>query len=85
MDRRVDHPVEGDLAPRQGQRGIFTRDLINTLRQRDLDEAASKLSAETGLAYRLSADGEHLSGVYACALKWPRASRISGRCSTSST
>ena len=40
------------------------RDLINTLRRRDLDEAASKLSAETGLAYRPSAEGEHVSGVY---------------------
>jgi hypothetical protein len=28
------------------------------------EEAASKLSAETGLAYRPSAEGEHVSGVY---------------------
>ena len=64
MDRRVDHLVEEGLARRQGQRIIFARDLINTLRRRDLDEAASKLSAETGLAYRPSAEGEHVSGVY---------------------
>ena len=64
MDRRVDHLVEEGLARRQGQRVIFARDLINTLRRRDLDEAASKLSAETGLAYRPSAEGEHVSGVY---------------------
>ena len=64
MDRRVDHLVEDGLARRQGQRIVFARDLINTLRRRDLDEAASKLSAETGLAHRPSAEGEHVSGVY---------------------
>jgi hypothetical protein len=36
----------------------------NTLRRRDLEEAASKVSAETGLAHRPSAEGEHVSGVY---------------------
>jgi hypothetical protein len=64
MDRRVDHLVEDGLARRQGQRIIFARDLINTLRRRDLEEAASTLSAETGLAHRPSAEGEHVSGVY---------------------
>jgi Protein of unknown function (DUF3363) len=64
MDRRVDHLIEEGLARRQDQRVIFARDLINTLRQRDIVEAATKLSAETGLAYRPSAEGEHVSGVY---------------------
>jgi len=35
MDRRIDHLVEQDLARRQGQRVIFARDLINTLRRRE--------------------------------------------------
>ena len=43
---------------------IFARDLLNTLRRRELDEAAAKLSAETGLAHRPSAEGEHVSGIY---------------------
>ena len=64
MDRRIDHLVEQDLARRQGQRVIFARDLLNTLRRRELDEAAAKLSADTGLAHRPSAEGEHVSGVY---------------------
>jgi Protein of unknown function (DUF3363) len=64
MDRRVDHLVEQGLARRQGQRVIFARDLIDTLRRRDLEEAASKLSAETGLAYRPFTEGGHFSGVY---------------------
>jgi type IV secretory pathway VirD2 relaxase len=64
MDRRVDHLVEEGLARRQGQRVIFTRDLLNTLRQRELDDAVARLSAETGLAHRPSAEGEHVSGIY---------------------
>ena len=64
MDRRIDHLVEQDLARRQGQRVILARDLLNTLRRRELDEATAKLSAETGLAHRPSAEGEHVSGVY---------------------
>ena len=64
MDRRVDHLVEEGLARRQGQRVIFTRDLLNTLRQRELDDAVARLSAETGLAHRPSAEGEHVFGIY---------------------
>ena len=64
MDRRIDHLIERDLARRQGQRVIFARDLINTLRRRELDQAASKLSADTGLAHTPSAEGERVSGVY---------------------
>ncbi len=64
MDRRVDYLVQDGLARRQGQRVIFARDLLTTLRRRELDEAASRLSAETGLAHRPSAEGEPVAGVY---------------------
>ena len=42
MGRRADHLVEEGLARRQGQRVIFTRDLLNTLRQRELDDAVAR-------------------------------------------
>jgi type IV secretory pathway VirD2 relaxase len=64
MDRRVEHLAGEGLARRQGQRIIFARDLLNTLRKRDLSAAATRLSAETGLAYRASVEGEHVAGVY---------------------
>jgi type IV secretory pathway VirD2 relaxase len=64
MDRRIDHLAQHGMAERQGQRVVFARDLINTLRRQELDGAASKLSAETGLAHRPSAEGEHVSGIY---------------------
>ena len=64
MDRQIDHLAEQDLARRQGERVIFARNLLTTLRRRELDEAAARLSAETRLANRPSAEGEHVSGVY---------------------
>ncbi len=64
MDRRIDHLAQQGMAERQGQRVVFARDLINTLRRQELDGAASKLSAETGLAHRPSAEGEHVAGIY---------------------
>lgn len=60
MDRRVDYLIEEGLAHRQGQRVIFARDLLNTLRRRDLDDAVAKLSTETGLAHHPSAGGHTL-------------------------
>jgi hypothetical protein len=38
--------------------------MLDTLRGRELTEVASKLAAETGLAHRPSAEGEHVSGIY---------------------
>src|SRR5579884_3430441 len=64
MEARIDHLAEGGLARRQGQRVVFARDLLATLRRRELEDAAAKLSAETGLAYQPAAEGEHVSGVY---------------------
>jgi type IV secretory pathway VirD2 relaxase len=64
MDARVDHLAVEGLAHRQGSRLIFARDLLATLRRRELDGAAAKLSAETGLAYQPAAEGEHVSGLY---------------------
>ena len=64
MDRRIDHLTQHGVAERQGQRVAFARDLINTLRRQELDGATFKLSAETGLVHRPSAEGEHVSGIY---------------------
>lgn len=64
MERRIEHLAGEGFARRQGQRVIFAGDLINTLRRRELESATSKLSAETSLPHRSSAEGEHVSGVY---------------------
>ena len=64
MDRRVGYLAGQGLARRQGRRIIFARNLLDTLRWRELSEAGGKLSAETGLTYRASSAGEPIAGVY---------------------
>jgi type IV secretory pathway VirD2 relaxase len=64
MDARVDHLAAEGLAHRQGQRVVFARDLLATLRRRELDDTTSNLSTETGLAHQPSTEGEHVAGVY---------------------
>ena len=64
MEARVDYLATEGLAHRQGQRVIFARDLLTTLRRRELDGAAAKLSAETGLEYQPTTEGERVSGIY---------------------
>ena len=64
MEARIDHLAAEGLARWQGQRVVFVRDLLSTLQRRELEDAAAKLSAETGLAYQPGAEGEHVSGVY---------------------
>jgi hypothetical protein len=64
MERRVEHLAGEGLARRQGQRVIFARDLLDTLRRRELGAAAWKITAETGLTHRPSATGESIAGIY---------------------
>jgi type IV secretory pathway VirD2 relaxase len=64
MANRAEHLAEEGLARRLGQRIILRRDLLDTLRRRELNEAGAKLSAETGLPYVQSTAGEHVSGAY---------------------
>lgn len=64
MEARTDHLVEQGLARRQGRRMVFARDLLATLRRRELQEAGSRLGAETGLDHRLAAEGDSISGIY---------------------
>jgi len=64
MDRRVDVLASEGFVQRQGQKVVFARDLLERLKRRELDETASRLSAETGLAHHPAAEGEHVAGVY---------------------
>ena len=64
MDRRVEYLAAEGLARRQSQGAIFARDLLNTLRGRELSAAAKDIVAETGLVHRPSAQGEQIAGIY---------------------
>lgn len=64
MNTRADYLVREGLARRQGERLVLMRNLIETLRRQDINDAATKLSAETGVPYRHAAAGDHISGTY---------------------
>jgi hypothetical protein len=64
MDVRVEHLVGEGLARRQGQRIVFARNLLATLRQRELEAAGAQVAASAGMPYRSTKDGEAVAGVY---------------------
>ena len=64
LEARAEHLATEGLARRQGQRVVFARDLLETLRKRELETAAARLAAETGLEHRPHAPGEHVGGTY---------------------
>jgi len=64
LEARLRH-LEGEgLATRQGGRLVPARDLIATLRTRDLDAAVKDIAARTGMEHRPSAAGGGVSGIY---------------------
>ena len=64
MQRRADFLAEQGLAERRGQRVILARNLLGTLRNRELAQAAKDIAAETGLEHRPVADGQRVAGIY---------------------
>lgn len=64
MTARAEHLADEGFARRQGQHIVLQRDLLDTLRRRELSAVGARLSAETGLPYLLSATGEQVGGAY---------------------
>jgi hypothetical protein len=64
LDRRIDTLTEQGLARRDGDKVTIGRNLISTLRQRELDKVGQRLTSETGLAHLPAEVGESISGVY---------------------
>ncbi len=64
LRQRCDFLVEQGLAERRGARVVLARNLLGTLRERDLEAAARGIVGETGLPYRPAVDGERVTGVY---------------------
>ncbi len=64
IQQRADFLEEQGLAQRRGQRVILARDLLGTLRNRELAQAAKDIAAETGLEHRPVADGQRVAGIY---------------------
>ncbi|WP_273646702.1 DUF3363 domain-containing protein, partial [Pseudomonas aeruginosa] len=64
MQQRADFLEEQGLAQRRGQRVILARNLLGTLRNRELTQVAKDIAAETGLEHRPVADGQRVAGIY---------------------
>ncbi|AJA10886.1 hypothetical protein SKP52_20100 [Sphingopyxis fribergensis] len=64
LEARCDY-LEGEgFAQRRGQRVVFARSLLKTLKERELQRAQTEIAGRTGLAPQPSAPGEHVAGVY---------------------
>ena len=64
LQKRADFLSELGLAERRGQRVILARNLLATLRNRELAQAAKSIAADTGLEHRPMADGQRVVGIY---------------------
>jgi type IV secretory pathway VirD2 relaxase len=64
MRQRAEHLVGEGLAEQQGRRVIFNRNLIETLRRREVDAVAGRLAKETGQPFKPAEGGEYVAGTY---------------------
>jgi type IV secretory pathway VirD2 relaxase len=64
LDRRAEHLIREGLAERQGRGVSFSRNLIETLRRRELDGLNERLAAETGRTAVNPTAGEYVAGTY---------------------
>jgi type IV secretory pathway VirD2 relaxase len=64
LDRRIDTLAGQGLARRDRDKVTIGRNLVGTLRDRELDAVGRNLTSETGLAHLPVQTGDHVSGVY---------------------
>lgn len=64
LRQRTDILVEHGLAERHEKKVILARNLLGTLRSRELTKASQDIAAETGLEYQPEVEGKRISGVY---------------------
>ena len=64
LRQRSDFLVEQGLAERRGQRVVLARNLLSTLRDRELAAVGKSLQDATGLSFRPLHDGARVSGFY---------------------
>jgi type IV secretory pathway VirD2 relaxase len=65
MDQRREHHIEqGDANRQQGGRVFYRRNLLATLREREVARVGAELAESKGLPFRAAADGENISGKF---------------------
>ncbi|MEQ9946405.1 relaxase/mobilization nuclease and DUF3363 domain-containing protein [Pectobacterium aroidearum] len=64
LRQRTDFLIEQGLAERHGQSVVLARNLLGTLRGRELAKIAQDITSEAGLEHRPVADGQRVAGIY---------------------
>lgn len=64
LDRRAEHLLSRGLAERQGHQIVFASGLIGRLRREELDRAAARIAADSGMDFHRAAEAEPIVGVY---------------------
>ena len=61
---RTRHLISEGLATRRNGQVIMARNLLSTLRSREMAETCDAIAARTGLPHRPTAEGDAISGTY---------------------
>ncbi|MBN9673718.1 relaxase/mobilization nuclease domain-containing protein [Roseibium aggregatum] len=64
LERRAEHLIEEGFAERKGRRMFFARNLIETLRRKELEALGDRLTAKTGQPFNRAGSGEYVAGTY---------------------
>ncbi len=65
MEQRRDHHIEhGDATLRQDGRAFYRRNLLATLREREVASVGAEIAASKALPFRAATDGETISGKF---------------------
>jgi len=64
LQKRADFLAEQGLAKRRGQHVTLARNLLTTLRNREITHAAKDIAAKTGREHRPMVDGQRVAGMY---------------------
>ncbi|WP_133648537.1 relaxase/mobilization nuclease domain-containing protein [Paraburkholderia flava] len=64
LRQRADFLVEQGVAEHRGQRVVLARNLLATLRGREVAKVGQEIAGETGLEHRPVGDGQRVAGIY---------------------
>jgi len=64
MNARIERLIGQGLAKRQGQRVIFARDLLDTLRRREIQATVGRIAESSGLPYHPAEEGDQVTGTF---------------------
>ncbi|MFB0690351.1 relaxase/mobilization nuclease domain-containing protein [Agrobacterium pusense] len=64
IEARAEHLIEEGMARREAGRVIFARNLLATLREREVDALGEKLSQQMNLPFQKPGQGDYVAGTY---------------------